>query len=125
MILPMTSSWEDRKKPMPEIIKAAYNLDAAEVARLIGNGVSPNSVDFRDNLSLLHIGCMHGDDALVELILKREEEHGDIDFTIKSRFRPRLAWQYAANNNHLDLAALVHRAGLRKERRLRAGPSPT
>lgn len=114
MITPVKITDDRPNGELPDIIRAAYAGDISQVAILLENGVSVNSVDPRDNLSILHIACMQGDSRLAELVLQRDKVIGDVDFTIKSLFRPRLAWQFAANGNHLELAARVHDAGIRK-----------
>lgn len=102
---------------IPEIIRAAYAADVERVRQLLLEGADVNSVDPRDNLSILHIAGMQADLKLAELILEHDAAHHDVDFTIESIFRPRVAWQYAANSNSWDIAELVHRAGLIKEGR--------
>jgi hypothetical protein len=97
---------------LPDIVLAAYAGDVEMVAKILAAGGDPNSVDPRDNLSLLHIACLQGDERLADLLLQRAKEKCDLDFSIRSRSRPRLAWQYAANANHLELAERVHEASL-------------
>lgn len=107
---------------LPDIIKAAYARDSAAVSALLAEGVDVNSVDPRDNLTALHIGCMNGDTALVDVLLRYEAATGRLDFAIQSKYRPRVAWQFAMNSHHYDIARAVDAAGLAKARR--AGPTP-
>lgn len=101
---------------MPSIILAAYMGNYKLVEQLLKKGVDVNSVDPRDNLTCLHIGCMQCDEELVNVILERERTHGDVDFTIKSRYRPRLAWQCAVGSDWMDMAHKVFLAGQKKSR---------
>lgn len=118
MINSMKSYLSNTSDNLPDIVRAAYQGDVERVAKLLAEGADPNATDPRDNLSLLHIGCMQGDGELISLLLDHDKEHGNLDFTIRSSYRPRLAWQFAANGHHLSLAELVHEAGLKK------GPNP-
>lgn len=115
MISPVRKEDSGEQFELPDVIKASYASNVKLVAELLDNGVDINSVDPRDNLSILHIACMQGDADLVKLLLKHDEEHGDLDFTIRSLHRPRLAWQYAMNSGHVEIAHLVDRAGLKKQ----------
>lgn len=112
MINPVTEFGPDKTDDLPDIIKAAYRGDSPLVRQLIQQGVDVNTVDPRDNLTVLHIACLQNDRALADVVLDRDREHGDVDFFIKSAFRPRLAWQYAANGDFRELAARVHDATL-------------
>lgn len=123
MIRPMNRTHDDTDTVLPDIVKAAYAADSALVAKLLELGHDVNSVDPRDNLSLLHIACLQGDEALADVILAREELQGDVDFSTVSNYRPRQAWQYAANGNHLALAERVHEAEVAKALK-RHGPKP-
>ena len=108
----MTNSDDDTGTVAPDIIKAAYLGDAALVQKLLIAGADVNAVDPRDNLTCLHIAWLHGDRRLADVILAWNEAHGSVDFSIRSRFRPRLAWQFAMNANHPDLALTIQRASL-------------
>lgn len=112
MINPVKKYEDNTDKIMPDIVRAAYRGRHDEVAALLSQGESVNSADDRDNLTLLHIACMQGDRRLVDVILNHDSRYGDLDYAATSRFRPRLAWQFAVNGNHLDIAERVHEAAL-------------
>lgn len=116
MTAPVRSTDENIFDEMPGIIEAAYAAHHEQVARLLAEGVDVNTVDPRDNLTILHIACMQGDDRLVDIILEHDKLHGGVDFDIRSRHRPRLAWQFAINCNFPELAERVDDAGLAKAR---------
>jgi ankyrin repeat protein len=109
---------EDQK--LPDIVVAAYDGDIELVASLLNQGVDPNSADPADDLTLLHIACMQGDLKLVELLIDHDRRHGNLDYTAQSSFRPRQAWQFAANGNFLEISDLVHSVGTSKK----FSPSP-
>lgn len=114
MISLMRKEESNTDEELPDIVRMAYRGDAAGVARLLQNGADVNSVDPSDNLTILHIACLQGDLQLANVILDHDKNFGDVDFTIKSLHRPRLAWQFAMNGNFTELAELVDGAGLRK-----------
>lgn len=124
MILPVRKENSGEEKELPSIISYAYSGNVEGVARLLAQGVDVNTVDPCDNLTVLHIACLQGDTALARLILDHDKAHGDVDFTIRSRFRPRLAWQFAMNANFVELAELVDNAGVEKARVLRDSSHP-
>ena len=103
---------DDTGTIQPDIIEAAYLGDAALVQKLLIAGADVNAVDPRDNLSCLHIAGLHGDRVLADVILAWNKAHGGVDFSIRSRFRPRLAWQFAINATHPDLALSIQSASL-------------
>lgn len=96
---------------IPDIIVAAYKGNYKVVEDLLNSGVDVNTVDPRDNLTCLHIGCMNGDEPLIQIILDHNRRHNDVDFDIKSNFRPRAAWQFAINSNNPRLARMVDQEG--------------
>lgn len=98
---------------MPSIIQAAYRRDQELVAKLLIDGANVNDVDPEDHLTCLHIACMNGDDAIVDVILNWDKSHQGVDFDIKSKYRPRLAWQYAMNSHHYEIARKVLAASKR------------
>lgn len=98
----------------PDIINAAYSGNVKQVRELLEQGEDVNSVDPGDNLSILHIGCMQGDEELVDLILEWDDRYGSVDFSVRTRYRPRLAWQLAMTSGHVELAHRVDFAGLAK-----------
>jgi ankyrin repeat protein len=120
MISPMKGQQTDASIQFPDIIIAAYESRYDDVRRLLAMGVDVNSVDARDNLSILHIACLQGDLTLAQIILDHDKSHGNVDFSIRSLYRPRLAWQYAMNGNFTELAEIVHAAGLAKLKRPRS-----
>lgn len=89
MIKPVMKADDNIDNVIPDIVRAAYDANSALVASLIAQGHSVNSVDPRDNLSILHIACLQGDNDLAEVILQRDVTHGDVDFTTLSKYRPR------------------------------------
>jgi len=115
MIKVMENTDEGDRKKLPDIVLAAYEGDVALVSKLLVNGADPNSLDPADNLTLLHIACMQGDKELVDVILEHDYQHGNVDFTVRSSFRPRLAWQFAANGNFLEISEQVHSAAVKKD----------
>lgn len=105
-----------------EIIKACYACDWKKVEDLLNAGDDVNTVDERDNLTCLHIACMQNDAKIVNVILRHNENHHDVDFSITSRYRPRYAWQYAMNAGHYELAQKVFVAGEDAKVRLERSP---
>lgn len=101
-------------RKLPNIIQAAYAGNHNLVAALLREGDNVNSVDPRDNLSILHIAGLQGDRELVRVVLDYERQVGGVDFTIRSLYRPRLAWQFAMNRNFIEIAELIDDAGLAK-----------
>lgn len=99
---------------LPPIVIAAYAGNVDEVRSLLDSGASVNSCDPADNLSLLHIACLQGDMRLVQLILEHDAKTGEVDFSLRSLYRPRLAWQFAMNSSFYEIAELVDRAGLNR-----------
>lgn len=100
---------ENNKNPggIPEIVSAALDGDHEKVADLLKAGVSVNTLDERDGISLLHIACSHNDNRLADVIFEWDRLHRDVDYTIKSRFNQRLAWQLTTDT---DLSVRVIRA---------------
>jgi ankyrin repeat protein len=125
MILSVRKENSGEQEELPSIISYAYSGNVEGVALLLAKGVDVNTVDPGDNLSVLHIACLQGDTALARLILDHDQAHGDVDFTIRSRFRPRLAWQFAMNANFVELAELVDNAGVEKACALRESSDPS
>lgn len=101
----------------PEIIHACYAGDAKRVEELLGSGADINSLDERDNLTCLHIACMHNDSPIVDVLLAHNKVHNDLNFGARSRYRPRYAWQYAMSAGHFDLGHKVFVAGQDATRR--------
>lgn len=108
--MPKIKTDDHTETAIPDIIEAAYRGDCERVQKLLQAGADVNSVDPRDNLSCLHIAGLQGDHALAEIIIEWNALHNDVDFSIKSRFKPRLAWQFAINANHPQIANVIHRA---------------
>lgn len=107
-----------------EIVAAAYRRDVEEVRRLLDRGESVNARDTNDDLTLLHIACMTGNEKLVDVILDRDQKFGDVDFEAKTKRLLCTAWQLAAREQHFELAHRVHEAGLAKKNSYRPLPSP-
>lgn len=95
----------------PDIILAALDGNSKLVDDLLSDGTDINTVDPVRGFACLHIGCMHGDDALVDVLLKHHRAHGGLDFTLKSYEPERLAWQLAMSFHHYELARRVDSAG--------------
>lgn len=87
---------------LEEIILAALDNNNKLVASLLQAGVDINT-EFQ-GFTPLHIAAMHGNGALVELLLRHSETVQKIDFSIQTTERGSLAWQLAAECNHMDLA---------------------
>lgn len=122
MIRPVLKQGTSEGGSQPDIITAAYAGDVERVATLLKSGVDVNTRDPRDSLTVLHIGCLQGDRALVDLVLEWDRAHDDVDFELKSSHRPRMAWQFAINSNHLEIARRVDLAGINKRSRPRREP---
>lgn len=116
IIPPAASETYDGDPILPDIVIAAYVSDYESIQHLLETGADINSVDIRDNLSLLHIACMQGDERLVKILLDYDKENGNLDFSIRSLYRPRLAWQLAMNAHHYELARIVDEASFRKQK---------
>jgi len=123
MINSMKNTDEGEGQKLPDIVLAAYDGDVELVSQLLDIGADPNSLDPADNLTLLHIACMQGDMKLAQLLIEHDRKHGNVDFDARSSFRPRLAWQFAANANFLEISELVHSAGVTKS--LSTSPKPS
>lgn len=126
MIVPVIRTIDITDRELPDIIIAAYAGNCALVSALLQEGVDVNSVDPDDNLSILHIACLQGDKALVNLLLEHDKAYHNVDFSIRSLHRPRLAWQFAMNGNFFDIAQIVDQAGLDKQHRAqKLSPNPS
>jgi ankyrin repeat protein len=124
MIVPVKelNSGTNEDGELPDIIQAAYDGNIAKVAALLAGGVSVNSVDPRDNLTILHIACLQGDTRLAETLLQHDTSNDDLDYGVVTKSKSRQAWQLAMAGNFFDLAHRVHRAALVKT--TRKPPSP-
>lgn len=119
----LRSSRIDNIIKAPEIVRAALDGDHEKVDHLLQSGVSVNTLDERDGISLLHIACIRNDHRLADVILEWDRAHRDVDYTIESRFKQRLAWQLASDT---DLAVRVIRASQGKyDRRPKTSPTPS
>lgn len=88
----------------PDIISAALDGNSELVDTLLEQGEDINTVDPVKGFTCLHIACMQGHRALLDVLVKHHKEHGDLDFTIRAIDPPRLAWQMAMNFHHYDIA---------------------
>lgn len=123
MIKIMNSYDDNASGEIPEIVIYTYSGYVDMVLKLLKDGQSPNTVDPRDNLSLLHIAAMQGDAKMVQLLLDHDKKYRNLDYSIKSIFRPRLAWQYAANNGFNELADRILDAEINKKYITLSGPN--
>lgn len=121
--MPDLKRFEERVGLAP-IVDAAYDGDVGLVLGLLKAGADPNSVDPSDNLTVLHIACLQGDEGLVDALLEWDRTSKSIDYEVRSTFRPRLAWQTAFTSGFYEIARKVDDRGLERRRERGVAPAP-
>lgn len=102
-----TSEEFDSQLRNMELIDAAVAGNVTLVSRLLQLGADVNTAEPANGMTCLHIACVQGNKDLVTFLMNYHKSTGLVDFNLKTKVRPRLAWQLALNGHHVEVAELV------------------
>jgi hypothetical protein len=82
-------AFEERERSLsnlPPLVQAFHHGDIDEFKRMLDEGEDVNSIDDRDDLSVLMLAGMYNDEAFVDAVFSHHDRHQGVNFGLKSRF---------------------------------------
>lgn len=104
---PKTSEDVDSQLRNMELVDAAIAGNVPLVSRLLQLGANVNTTEPANGMTCLHIACVQGNKDLATFLVNYHQSTGEIEFNLRTKVRPRLAWQLALNGHHFEIAELV------------------